>query len=61
MLMVDDSADMCRFVRDYFRGEYNVLTARNGEEALERLRDNDGIDLVVSDITMPKMNGFELC
>ncbi len=61
MLMVDDSADMCRFVRDYFRGEYNVLTARNGEDALERLRDNDGIDLVVSDITMPKMNGFELC
>ena len=38
-----------------------MLTARNGEEALERLRDNDGIDLVVSDITMPKMNGFELC
>ena len=61
MLMVDDSQDMCRFVRDYFRGEYNVITARNGEDALERLKDDDGIDLVVSDITMPKMNGFELC
>ncbi len=61
MLMVDDSEDMCRFVRDYFRGEYNVLTARDGEEGLKCLQENDGIDLVVSDVTMPNMNGLELC
>lgn len=61
MLMVDDSEDMCRFVRDYFRGEYNVLTAHDGEEGLKCLQDNDGIDLVVSDVTMPNMNGLELC
>lgn len=61
MLMVDDSPDMCRFVHDYFRGEYNVLTASNGEVALVRLEENDNIDLVVSDVNMPKMDGLELC
>lgn len=61
MLVVDDSADMCRFVRDYFRGEYNVITASDGELALKQLQDNDNIDLVVSDVTMPKMDGLELC
>lgn len=61
MLMVDDSEDMCRFVRDYFRGEYNVITAHDGEEGLKLLQENDGIDLVVSDVTMPNMNGLELC
>lgn len=61
MLMVDDSPDMCRFVRDYFRGEYNVLTANNGEQAVKLLIENEHIDLVVSDVTMPKMDGMELC
>lgn len=61
MLVVDDAPDMCRFVRDYFRGEYNVITANNGEQALKRLKEEEQIDLVVSDITMPKMDGLELC
>ena len=61
LLMVDDSPDMCRFVHDYFRGEYTVITASNGEVALERLEENDNIDLVVSDVNMPKMDGLELC
>ena len=37
LLMVDDSPDMCRFVHDYFRGEYNVITANNGEQAVKCL------------------------
>ena len=61
ILMVDDSMDMCRFVRDYFRGEYNIVTASDGEQALRHLEENDNIDLVVSDVTMPKMDGLELC
>lgn len=61
MLIVDDSIDMCRFVRDYFRGEYNVITAHNGEEAVKCLNEIDDIDLVVSDVSMPKMDGLELC
>lgn len=61
MLMVDDAPDMCRFARDYFRGEYNVITASDGEQALAKLRENDGVDLVVSDVTMPRMDGLQLC
>lgn len=61
MLMVDDSADMCRFVHDYFNGVYKVFTARNGMQALEVLAEQDNIDLVVSDVTMPQMDGMELC
>lgn len=61
ILMVDDSVDMCRFVRDYFRGEYNIVTASDGEQALQCLEENNNIDLVVSDVTMPKMDGLELC
>lgn len=61
MLMVDDSADMCRFVHDYFNGVYKVFTARNGVQALEVLAEQDNIDLVVSDVTMPQMDGMELC
>ena len=61
LLMVDDSPDMCRFVHDYFRGEYTVITASNGEVALERLEEHDNVDLVVSDVNMPKMDGLELC
>ena len=65
LLMVDDSADMCRFVRDYFRREYRVLTAPNGERALQVLEQEEatgsGVDVVVSDVAMPKMDGLELC
>ena len=66
LLMVDDSADMCRFVRDYFRGDYRVLTASDGAEALRLLEGEDGVngggvDLVVSDVAMPGMDGLELC
>lgn len=61
MLMVDDNADMCRFVHDYFRGVYNVFTAQNGKQALEVLAKQTDIDLVVSDVTMPQMDGMELC
>lgn len=61
ILMVDDAPDMCRFARDYFRGEYNVITANDGEQALTKLRENDSIDLIVSDITMPRMDGLQLC
>ena len=40
---------------------HTILKARDGEEALEVLRrEHDRVDLVITDLQMPKMNGFEL-
>jgi CheY-like chemotaxis protein len=37
----------------------NVLTARNGKEVLQLLKKNNGIDIVLLDIMMPEMDGYE--
>ena len=38
-----------------------MSTAVNGKEALELLKENENIDLVITDYVMPEMNGIELC
>lgn len=60
ILLVDDDANLSTVLADYLRSKsYTVETAPNGKEALE-LTAIKHYDLVISDITMPKMNGFEL-
>ena len=59
ILVVDDDKNTRRLMRAVLEGEhYTVYTAENGEEALSAL-DAQHIDLVVLDIMMPKMNGYE--
>jgi two-component system chemotaxis response regulator CheY len=64
VLIVDDSPVMRSFIRRVMTlsgfevGE--CLEAANGEEALARLRDHGRIDVMLTDINMPKMNGEEL-
>ncbi|MDA8171742.1 MAG: response regulator [Nitrospiraceae bacterium] len=41
-------------------GEFEILTAENGRKALEIFRSGVAIDLLVTDLKMPEMNGFEL-
>lgn len=61
LLIVEDNVDMLAFVERQFKaGGYTVLTATNGAEALAVL-DEHYVNLVVSDVVMPQMNGFELC
>lgn len=60
LLVVDDNHDLCTFIADSLRDTYNVFVAYDGAEALEQLKAND-INLVVSDIMMPKIDGLELC
>lgn len=60
LLVVDDNPDMCRFVADSFRDRYEVITACDGEDALQKLQGCD-VSLVVSDVMMPKIDGMELC
>jgi DNA-binding response OmpR family regulator len=60
ILVVDDNEEILEFLSDDLQKEYTVLTATDGENALQALS-NHIVHLVVSDVMMPKMDGFELC
>ncbi|MBB3188470.1 hybrid sensor histidine kinase/response regulator [Microbacter margulisiae] len=60
ILFVDDNRDLCDFMSDSLSDEYVVLTAHNGQEAMEQLNAYD-VNIVVSDVMMPNMSGTELC
>ena len=65
ILVVDDEADVEALITQKFRkkvrkGEWDIRFARDGEEALEVLHKNDDIDIVLSDINMPRMDGLTL-
>ena len=60
LLVVDDNVDFCDFMAEIFSDEYTVEKAHNGVEALSVLAERP-VDLVVSDVMMPEMNGNELC
>lgn len=60
VLIVEDNPDMLAFVARQLADSYVVLTATNGSEALEIL-DGHYVSLVISDVVMPVMDGFELC
>lgn len=61
ILIVDDSAEVLEKTRELLtQVGYNVLACTSGEEALTFLDDNS-VDLVLLDINMPSMNGYEVC
>ena len=65
ILVVDDEPDLeplilQRMRRNIRSGSYEFVFARNGVEALERLNGDEGIDMVLSDINMPQMDGLTL-
>jgi len=65
ILVVDDEPDLeplvlQRMRRSIRRGKYAFVFAHNGVEALERLNEDDEIDMVLSDINMPQMDGLTL-
>ncbi len=65
ILVVDDEPDLELLLRQKFRRrirrrEINLVFARNGVEALKKLDEYDDIDMVLSDINMPEMDGLTL-
>lgn len=59
ILVVDDNEDMCRFLTGIFSKSYNVESAENGEEA-KKIIMTKPVDIVVTDLMMPVMDGLEL-
>src|SRR5690606_31831334 len=60
-LVVEDNVEMLNFLRNKLKAQYNVAVSRNGQEALERLNSFSSLDLIISDIMMNDMDGYELC
>lgn len=60
ILVVEDNPDMLAFIVRQLSHEYSVLTAINGIDALQVL-DKNFVNLIISDVMMPQMDGFELC
>lgn len=62
VLVVDDEQRMRKLVRDFLvKQNFNVLEAADGEEAIDIFLENKDIDLVIMDVMMPKMDGWQAC
>ncbi|WP_300702466.1 hybrid sensor histidine kinase/response regulator transcription factor [Bacteroides sp.] len=60
VLVVEDNSEMLAFVSRQLSASYSVLKAANGAEALKILDEKD-VNVIISDVMMPVMDGFELC
>ncbi|MGF1496076.1 MAG: PleD family two-component system response regulator [Elainellaceae cyanobacterium] len=61
ILIVDDSQTLRKMLSDLLRSNgMEVLEATNGSEAMQQIQDKSP-DLVITDLIMPEMNGYELC
>lgn len=59
VLIVDDNHDMRRYIRSLLKKDYKLLEAENGVKALEVIKKHS-VDLIISDLLMPEMDGLEL-
>lgn len=61
ILVADDESRMRKLVRDFLvKSNYDVLEAQDGEETLAVFYENNDIDLIILDIMMPKMDGYQV-
>ena len=62
VLVVDDESRMRKLVKDFLvKKDFEVLEASDGEQAIEVFFADKNIDLVILDVMMPKMDGWEVC
>ena len=61
LLIVDDSRAHIHFLTDFFRHEYHILAATNGPQALELAAGGQPPHVILLDVEMPEMDGYEVC
>ncbi|MCA0447786.1 MAG: response regulator [Bacteroidetes bacterium] len=60
ILVVDDNRDIRNYIKDILKEHYLIMEAGNGAEGLETVKEHQP-DLVISDVMMPVMNGYDFC
>lgn len=60
LLIVEDNEEIRNYIKLLLSEIYNIITAKNGVEGL-KIAKNKNIDFIISDVMMPKMDGFEFC
>lgn len=60
ILLIDDNEDILEFLEDELSEKYSIVKAADGQQALQLLK-VEAVQLVISDVMMPGLNGFELC
>ena len=61
VLIIEDHPATRKLLQDILQKEFNIFSAQNGEEAVDLVYNNKDIDLILLDVIMPKMDGFEVC
>ena len=60
LLIVEDNPDVTSYISSFMEDDYRIITAENGKEGFKKALDKYP-DLIISDVMMPDMDGFELC
>lgn len=60
ILIVEDNSDIRTYLKQLLHNTYRIYTASNGKEGV-KIAESKTIDIIISDVTMPKMDGFEFC
>jgi len=60
ILVIDDNADNLLLILDLLKDKYKVKVANSGKKALSYLNSSDAVDLILLDIMMPELNGYDV-
>lgn len=60
LLIVEDTPDVLEYIKSCLDDQYNIITARDGQEGIDIATEHVP-DLIISDVMMPRKDGFELC
>lgn len=60
VMVVDDNSEILKYIGDTLKHSYNVVLAANGAKAIEQLT-SEKIDLILTDVMMPDVDGVQLC